>query len=464
MVLALSAVVVSVTTQRGYSLVLAPEGVPAIQVNYWAFLGPGLFWIGAGLMIWRLVDMVLRRARPTLSLLAQPVARNLADVATATLSRRRAVLSRATVLLGLALAFAASTSIFNATYQQQAEVDAQLTNGADVAVHEPPGSTVGPELATGVARTPGVIAVEPLQHRFAYVGADLQDLYGVQAGTISQATTLEDAYFQNGTAAQLLHRLENQADAVLVSAETVADFQLQPGDVLNLRLPSAGGGSLVTVPFHYAGVVNEFPTAPKDSFLVANANYVAEQTGDSAVASFLVDTDPGIAETVADALRQSLGPTATVTTAEATRALIGSSLTSVDLQGLTRIELAFAVVLAAAAGALVFILGLHERKRSAAIASVLGGTPRQLRDLALVEAFFVIIGGLLTGSVAGALLTWMLVAVLAGVFDPPPAALAVPWEYLASVVLIAAAAIGVAALASTRFGRHKPTIEYLRDL
>jgi putative ABC transport system permease protein len=309
-----------------------------------------------------------------------------------------------------------------------------------------------------------VIAVEPLQHRFAYVGADLQDLYGVRAATISQATTLEDAYFQDGSAAQLLHRLKTQEDAVLVSAETVADFHLQPGDVLNLRLPSAGGGSLVTVPFHYAGVVNEFPTAPKDSFLVANANYVAARTGDSAVGAFLVDTDAGNAETVAKTLRQSFGPTATVTTAEATRALIGSSLTSVDLQGLTRIELAFAVALAAAAGALVFILGLHERKRSVAIATALGGTGQQLRGLALVEAVFVTIGGLLAGSTTGGLLAWMLVAVLTGVFDPPPAELAVPWKYLASVVLIAATATGVAALASTRFGRQKPPIEYLRDL
>ena len=42
------------------------------------------------------------------------------------LSRQRAPLARAVVLVALALAFAASTATFNATYQAQAEVDAQL--------------------------------------------------------------------------------------------------------------------------------------------------------------------------------------------------------------------------------------------------------------------------------------------------------------------------------------------------
>lgn len=46
------------------------------------------------------------------------------------MSRQRRPLARAAVLLGLAFAFAASTATVNATYQQQAEVDAQLTNGA----------------------------------------------------------------------------------------------------------------------------------------------------------------------------------------------------------------------------------------------------------------------------------------------------------------------------------------------
>ncbi len=463
LLLAASLVVVFITTQQGYSLVLAPEGVASIQVNYWAFFGPGLFWIGAGLLTWRLTDLMLGRGRRIVARLVRPISRNLSEIAAASMSRQRGILSRATVVLALALAFAVSTAVFNATYQQQAEVDAQLTNGADVTVTEPPGSSVTPDAAHTISQIAGVRAVEPLQHRYAYVGSDLQDLFGVQAATISRATTLQDAYFQGGTAKELLSALAARPDAILVSAETVKDFQLSPGDLVNLRLRSSHTDQLITVPFHYAGVANEFPTAPKDSFFIANADYVAQTTGDDSVGSFLVNTGGSNQDAVAAAVHQKLGEGPTVTAIGAARSSVGSSLTSVDLGGLTRVELVFALVLAAAAGALVFALGLAERRRSVSIATALGASGRQLRGLALSEAAAVASGGAIAGIIVGGLLSQMLVSVLTGLFDPPPAVLAVPWGYLAITGAIAGAAIGVAALWSVR-RTAKPTIEYLREL
>ena len=115
-----------------------------------------------------------------------------------------------------------------------------------------------------------------MQHRFAYIGADLQDLYGVRPGHHHRG---------HRAAGQLLpRRHRRRADGhpgrrsrtrSWCSAETVTDYQLPPGDTVNLRLLDAGNHQPITVPFHYAGVVNEFPTAPKDSFFVANAAYVA---------------------------------------------------------------------------------------------------------------------------------------------------------------------------------------------
>src|SRR6202022_3303017 len=120
----------------------------------------------------------------------RPLAGELAPTVSATMTRQRRLLSRAVALVALTAAFAGSTSVFNATYQAQAEVDARLTNGADVTVTEPPASTIGPRGAVPLAAIPGARAVEPLQHRFAYIGADLQDLYGVQPGTITNVTGL----------------------------------------------------------------------------------------------------------------------------------------------------------------------------------------------------------------------------------------------------------------------------------
>ncbi|MFE2442278.1 FtsX-like permease family protein [Streptomyces sp. NPDC059426] len=460
---ALSYFVFRASSSNNYSLVLAPEGVPTISVSYWAFLGPALLWLGSALLLWRLVTLALTYGRRPLARLVRPLTGAMAGTTAASLSRQRRSLARAIVLLALALSFAVSTAAFNSTYRQQAEVDARLTNGADVTVTQSPGSRVGPSAANPLAAIPGVRHVEPLQHRFAYVGADLQDLYGVRPSTVASATSLQNAYFSGGSAKSLMSKLAARPDSLLVSEETVKDFQLAPGDTLKLRLQDAHTKRFHTVPFHYAGVVKEFPTAPRDSFFVANAGYIAKTTGSDAVGTFLVDTGGGNQKAVATRLRHQLGTSAKVTDITQTRSQVGSSLTSVDLSGLTRIELAFAVLLAAGAGGIVLALGLAERRRTFAIATVLGATRRQLKGLVFSEAATLTAAGLAGGALIGWGLTQMLVKVLTGVFDPPPDTVAVPWPYLALTLAAALAAIAGAALSGVRRSA-RPAVEELREL
>ncbi|MEW2368001.1 FtsX-like permease family protein [Streptomyces sp. NPDC006656] len=460
--LALSLLVFRAAGANQYALVLAPEGVPSISVSYWAFLGPALLWLGGALLLWRLIYLAFAHGRRVLSRLARPLTGTLATTTAAVMSRRRRPLAHAAVLLALALAFAVSTSVFNATYRQQAEVDARLTNGGDVTVTQPPGSSTGPGAASNL-RVAGVRHVEPLVHRFAYVGADLQDLYGVRPATIMSATSLQDAYFAGGTAHTLMHRLAARPDALLVSEETVKDFRLAPGDTINLRLRDSSTQALRTVPFHYAGIVKEFPTAPKDSFLVANAEYVARVTGTDAVGAFLIDTGGTHQHGIAETLRRKLGPSATVTDITQSRSTVGSSLTSVDLAGLSRIELGFAVLLAAASGGIVLALDLAERRRTFAITTVLGATRRQLRGLVLSEAAVLTTAGFAGGAVVGWALSHMLIKVLTGVFDPPPASAAVPWGYLAVTAMATVAALTAAALNAARRSA-RPPVEELREL
>jgi putative ABC transport system permease protein len=461
--LAAGGLVFLATSSGGYQLVLAPEGAPTISVSYWAFSAPALLWAGAALLAWRLTDLVLGRGRGLVRHALRPLAGGLAGTVANSMARQRSLLARATVLLGLALAFAASTATFNATYRAQAEVDARLTNGADVTVTLSPGTDVPPADAARLAAVPGVRAVEPLQHRFAYVGTDLQDLYGVRPSTVTDVSALQDTYFQGGTARQLMDRLATRPDSVLVSAETVHDFQLHPGDQLNLRLQNGRTKQLVTVPFHYAGIVTEFPTAPRDSFLVANADYIAKQTGSGAVGAFLVDTGGTDTTAVAGRVRMLLGAAPTITDLANTRTTIGSSLTAVDLAGLSRVELGFALVLAAASGALVLGLGLAERRRSFAIAAALGATRRQLRAFVTAETAVLTVGGIVTGALTGWLLSRVLVAVLTGVFDPPPSAPTVPWPYLLAVAGTLIAALAVVSVVTVRLAR-RPPLRVLREL
>jgi putative ABC transport system permease protein len=450
-------------SKSGYSLVLVPEGIAQVSVNWWALLAPVLGWVGAGLLAYRLADLVLARGRRPLSRLLRPVAGELSTTVAATMGRQRRLLAKAVTLVALTGAFAASTAVFNSTYQQQAEADARLSNGADVTVTESPGVRVGPPGAARLAKVPGVKSIEPLQHRLAYVGADLQDLYGVRPQTIAAAGKLQNGWFAGGSARQLMANLAARPDGVLVSAETVTDFQLHPGDLLRLRLQDGVTKQFKTVPFHYVGVAKEFPTAPKDSFFVANQSYVSKATGSDAVGAFLVQTDGTSPAVVSKRLQHVLGTSANVTDIVNQRKVIGSNLTAVELSGLTRVELGFALILAIAASGLTLGLGFQERRRTFALASALGAKSRQLGGFVWGESLFVTTGGLILGTIAAVGIANMLVKVLSGVFDPPPDALTVPWTYLGAVVVLTVGAVGVAGSVILRTLR-RPAIEDLRDL
>jgi putative ABC transport system permease protein len=461
--LAGSAFVFWQASKNGYNLVLVPEGIPQVSVNWYALLAPVLGWIGAGLLAYRLADLVLVRGRTPLARLLRPIAGELSPTVAATMGRQRRLLAKAVTLVALTGAFAGSTAVFNSTYQQQAEADARLSNGADVTVTESPGVRVGPQGATQLASVPGVNSVEPLQHRFAYVGADLQDLYGVRPNSIGAAGKLQNGWFQGGTAQQLMKDLAARPDGILVSSETVKDFQLNKGDLIRLRLQDGQTKQFKTIPFHYVGVAKEFPTAPKDSFFVANEGYVSKATGSDAVGAFLVQTDGTNPAAVAQRLRSRLGTSAQVTDIVNQRTVIGSNLTAVELSGLTKVELGFALVLAIAASGLALGLGFQERRRTFAIASALGAKGRQLGGFVWGESLFVTIGGLFLGTLIAVGISDMLIKVLTGVFDPPPDYLSVPWAYLGGVILLTVGAVGVAGAATLRALR-RPAIEELRDL
>jgi putative ABC transport system permease protein len=450
--------------KSGYQVVLAPEGVPTISVSYFTLLAPILFWVGAALMIRRVGGTVLKRGRVLLSWIMRPLAHGLSGVVGAGMSRQRTPLARGLALMALAASFAVSVAVFDTTYSAQARVDAQLTNGADVSVTTAAAIGLPPAFAANVAKLPGVGAAAAMQHRFAYVGNDLQDLYGVDPSTIGRATTMSNAFFGSGTATQVLATLSKTQNGVLVSDETVKDFQLQPGDTMRLRLQFASDHAYHVVPFTYVGIAREFPTAPHDSFLIANASYVATATGNLAAQTLLIKTTAS-PPTVAAGVRQLLGPAsgATVQDIVTQQKITLSGLTAIDLAGLTKLELVFALLLAAGASGLVLALGLAERRRTFAIASALGAKQRQLAAFVWSEAGFVAIGGSLVGALVGWGIAGVVVKILTGVFDPPPEHLSAPWGYLIVLAAATAGAVIVAGSAMLRATR-RPAMSILRDL
>ena len=449
------------TASTGYQVVLAPEGVAQISVHYESFLAPLLLWIGGVLLTMRFWEKGLERGTALLARLLQPLAGNLSGTVAASLGRQQMLLTRGVVLVALAVSFAVSTAIFNTTYNFQTRVDAELTNGADVQVA---GSTAAPagDRLKQLQALPGVAAAQSMMHRFAYVGKDLQDIYGIDPHHLGDATHMANAYFAGGNARATLAALANQPDGVLVAEETRNDFQVRPGDQLNLRLQFAGDHQYHMVPFRFIGVVREFPTAPKDSFLVANAEYIARQTGNTAREIVLLRTNADTGKIAASARNVVASLTGVkVSDINSVERGISSGLTAVNLHGLTRLELAFAVLLVMGATGLILGLGLSERRCSFAILESLGATSSQLGAFIWSEGLLVLLGGGAIGSLLGFGVAQMLVKVLTGVFDPPPEHLTLPWGYILTLAAAAIASTVVVIMAMKRISR-RPVVEELR--
>jgi putative ABC transport system permease protein len=462
-ILGISAFVYWRTVQTGYQVVLAPEGVPQVSVHYGTFSAPFCLWLGGALFARRIWENGIGRGRKMLSKLLKLVANNLSGVVAASLVRQRVLITRGVLLVTLAVAFAVSTAIFNTTYNAQSRTDAELTNGADVTVMGSTDSPPGSKLAE-IMTLPGVDAAQPMIHRFTYVGNDLQDIYGIDPTRIGEATKMSDAYFAGGNADASLALLAKHPNGVLVSEETRQDFQLNPGDQINLRLQFSNDHQYHVVPFSFLGVVREFPTAPKDSFLVANAGYMAKETGSNADEIVLIKASGNIAQLTEKVKRVvSSLPGVKVTDIGSTQKIISSSLTSVDLHGLTRLELVFAVILVMGATGLILALGLNERRRNFAILDALGAKSDQLGAFIWSEGLLILLGGIFFGTPLGWGVAEVLVKVLKGVFDPPPEHLVVPWGYMVILILTSVSAT-VGAVMGMKMISHRPIVEELRNL
>ena len=270
-----------------------PRACRPISVSYWAFAGPALLWVGAGLLAWRLTDLVLRRGRAAARPAAAP-------------GGRRAVLDRGRDAWPAAPPAGPRRRparrwrwpsprrppTFNATYRAQAEADAQLTNGADVDGHraarrprsDPARRRRSPG-CRGCARWSRCSTGSPTSARTCRTST------ASDRARSPAPRPLQDAYFSGGTARALMDRLAAAPDSILVSAETVQDYQLAAG---RHRQPAAAGprrpGRPVTVPFRYAGIVKRVPDRTPGQLLRGQRRLCRRPHRSDAVGAFLVDT------------------------------------------------------------------------------------------------------------------------------------------------------------------------------
>ncbi len=447
--LAVSGLVYWLTASTGFSAVVNPDSNPTLSLSVYMFLAPALLWVGATLLLVRIRGRVFALVSPRRATRPR-------DFLLVSAARRAPAINRGLVVVTLLLAFAVNLSVFSATWNQQSALDARLTIGADIVVSGARG------MQAAVSNVPGVTGQTSVDHTYAYVGPDLQDTFAIDPSTFLRGTSLRDSYFIGGSARQMLARLQKARDAILVSKETVTDYSLSLGDLLKLRILDHRTGRFRVVAFHVAGIVQEFPSAPHDSFMVANLSYILASTHDPGP-NVVFATSNGDVSKVARAVARTLSArAATVTNVNDQVTQTASSITTVGLRGISRIEEAFALLLAAGALILYAVLAHAERRQELATMAALGTRAGRIAAFVWTEIALIVVVASALAALLGWLLAEMLVAMMRHAFDPPPDYLAIPWAFLGSLALVVGLGAALAALVSVHTVRRMPVGEVLR--
>ena len=252
-----------------------PRASPQVSVNWYALLAPVLGWIGAGLLAYRLADLVLVRGRTPLARLLRPLAGELSPTVAATMGRQRRLLAGAVTLVAL------TGRVRRLDRRVQRHLPA-AGRGRRAAVQRRrrhrrpsrPASASGPrraaQLATVAGRAQRRAAAAPLRLRRRRPPGPLRRAARRRSAPPGSCRT---AWFsgRHGAGSSCAPS-RARPDGVLVSAETVQGLPAAARATCSAcGCRTAATKQFRTVPFHYVGVAKEFPTAPKDTFFVANA-------------------------------------------------------------------------------------------------------------------------------------------------------------------------------------------------
>lgn len=466
--LAAAALIGAVTYLTGGYQPTPAEG-QSVSLSFYILLAPLCFWVGATLLLVRLLLLVARR----------PV-RTGGDA-----SFRRGVVTRAlwlgvrrrpypvasgVIALSLAIAFGVSLAIFLSTYQAEKLADARFVVGGDVRVTPAalvPGQPPNAAAVSRLLQVPGVQASTAVAAASVQVGTDKRSLAAIDPRTFAAVADPSPSLFNGQAPADLLGALAREPGAALMSTELARTFNIAVGDPIKVQLTDRVTGKSVARTLRAAGLFTSLPGFPQGVDLVVGLDFYQSAVHASAPDFYLLRTDGSDAATaaVAQAIGAAAPPSQPVTVETSAKAFNAdqSSLSALNVNGLGRLEGLYTILLSAL-GIAIFVFGmLLQRAKEHVTLRALGIRLRQLQGLVLGEAALVAVLSLVIGLLVGSAIAVMLVEILRPLFVIPPAGIAVPFGELA---VLSGLVLGVTVLSSAVAGRslrRAHLVEILRD-
>lgn len=445
----------------------AAEG-NSLTLGFFVFLAPFFLWIGLTLFLSRILAGGVSRGSAVIQKALHKIFGDLGGMAGKSITRRAPKIASVVVIISLALSFGISLGTFINTYQVQKAVDARYSLGSDIKVTLASGiRQQSANFAQKIEQVPGVTAASPVQRTQAFVGANLEIVFGIDAQSYAQVAELPDSFFVNTTSVQAIADLNNTPNGVLISQEMAKAYDIQVGDSVIINLPRTqdANGPTTETRLQAVGIMRFFPTAQQDVFLVMNQSFLQNVTRNDKISYFLVRTS-GSPHEVALNIQKNLGTQTSLKTEDIDTAILalGNSMTSLNLRGLGTIEQGYSVIIISL-GLTIFLLSMvYERAKEFGAMRAVGGSVSQIERILWSESLTVGVLSVLIGSIIGLLLGRVFVSLLKVLYTIPPKGVSIPWGALLALMFLILLGMAVATLFANRRLSRMDIAEVLREL
>ncbi len=434
-------VVLYVTDANGGFKPTGTEGT-AVTLSFYLFLAPFLFWIGATLLLIRLLDLILTRGAKPVTRLLKTLFGDFGAVAARGMTRRSSGVGSAVTLTALSLSFGVALSLFLGTYATQRAGDIAYIVGSDVRVTPPASANLTPKFAEQLSKLPNVTAATSLaRDPVALIGSEKKSVYGIDVPSFLKTAYLPNAMFENGSAKATLEALMATPNGVILARDQADKYDIKVGDPVLMRLYNPKTAQYVQVKTLAVGIYTYLSTSSYDADFALNRDFFTQATGTSGANLFLVKTpDPA---GVTSSIQSNFGSSLTLKLENVLTAtkIDSSSLTSLNLAGLGGLERIYTALIVASSLGVFLISMLQSRRKEFGTMRALGTDDRQLRTLLAAEALSISSVSLAAGVGIGAGIAALFVMLLRVIFLIPPAGLT--WPVLDLGLLLGLSLLGM---------------------
>ncbi len=442
----------------------------SVSIALWLLFLPIGVWLAGSLFGGRIVAWLLSRSKPVFKRSSSSPFSLLFGLS---IRRRSWALAEAAIIVGLIVAFGTSLAVFTGSYKGAKIADSRYILGSDIKIA--PSTANKRTYHSGDAQSfanSDTSAVAPVVYGIHNVvlrsnrTSEVANMAAVNPESYQIVAPFQDSYFSNGSAKASLAKLDPKSKAMLISYDMADFLQVKEGEKVNVLL-GKGTPQQVDVEFVVAGLYNNLPGFPDGADAIMNIAVHEALVPAVPVTFFLArtrDTSEAYVKKAVRSLQNGVGAEASLVIESRLSALAKdqSSLASLNIDGLLKINSAYSLAMGAAVIA-IFVFGLLlSRRREYVTLKAQGMSSQAIRRLIGAEAATATIAGSLIGAPVGLAMAYYFINVLQPLFVLNPPYIIPLWPLAIIIGSVMIAAIVTSVAASSLVNRLKPT-ELLRD-